>query len=52
MGHLRARWVARGSASRRRHRRAETLRIGLVNRVVPADQLEPETLKLAERLAQ
>lgn len=30
----------------------EALRIGLVNRVVPADQLENETLKLAERLAQ
>jgi 2-(1,2-epoxy-1,2-dihydrophenyl)acetyl-CoA isomerase len=30
----------------------EALRIGLVNRVVPADQLEKETLKLAERLAQ
>jgi 2-(1,2-epoxy-1,2-dihydrophenyl)acetyl-CoA isomerase len=30
----------------------EALRIGLVNRVVPADQLEQETLKLAERLAQ
>jgi 2-(1,2-epoxy-1,2-dihydrophenyl)acetyl-CoA isomerase len=30
----------------------EALRIGLVNRVVPADQLEPETLKLAERLAE
>jgi 2-(1,2-epoxy-1,2-dihydrophenyl)acetyl-CoA isomerase len=30
----------------------EALRIGLVNRVVPAEQLEPETLKLAERLAQ
>jgi 2-(1,2-epoxy-1,2-dihydrophenyl)acetyl-CoA isomerase len=30
----------------------EALRIGLVNRVVPADQLEGETLKLAERLAQ
>jgi 2-(1,2-epoxy-1,2-dihydrophenyl)acetyl-CoA isomerase len=30
----------------------EALRIGLVNRVVPADQLETETLKLAERLAQ
>ena len=30
----------------------EALRIGLVNRVVPADQLESETLKLAERLAQ
>ena len=29
----------------------EALRIGLVNRVVPADQLENETLKLAERLA-
>lgn len=31
---------------------AEALRIGLVNRVVPAEQLEQETLKLAERLAQ
>jgi 2-(1,2-epoxy-1,2-dihydrophenyl)acetyl-CoA isomerase len=30
----------------------EALRIGLVNRVVPADQLESETMKLAERLAQ
>jgi 2-(1,2-epoxy-1,2-dihydrophenyl)acetyl-CoA isomerase len=30
----------------------EALRIGLVNRVVPTDQLESETLKLAERLAQ
>jgi len=30
----------------------EALRIGLVNRVVPADQLESETRKLAERLAQ
>src|SRR5262249_32869507 len=30
----------------------EALRIGLVNRVVPADQLEGETMKLAERLAQ
>jgi 2-(1,2-epoxy-1,2-dihydrophenyl)acetyl-CoA isomerase len=30
----------------------EALRIGLVNRVVPAEQLEQETLKLAERLAQ
>src|SRR5262249_54106141 len=30
----------------------ETLRIGLVNRVVPAEQLEHETGKLAERLAQ
>jgi 2-(1,2-epoxy-1,2-dihydrophenyl)acetyl-CoA isomerase len=30
----------------------EALRIGLVNRVVPADQLEQETLKLAEQLAQ
>jgi 2-(1,2-epoxy-1,2-dihydrophenyl)acetyl-CoA isomerase len=30
----------------------EALSIGLVNRVVPADQLESETLKLAERLAQ
>jgi len=30
----------------------EALRIGLVNRVVPAEQLETETLKLAERLAQ
>jgi 2-(1,2-epoxy-1,2-dihydrophenyl)acetyl-CoA isomerase len=30
----------------------EALRIGLVNRVVPAEQLENETLKLAERLAQ
>jgi 2-(1,2-epoxy-1,2-dihydrophenyl)acetyl-CoA isomerase len=30
----------------------EALRIGLVNRVVPADQLEQETLKLAGRLAQ
>ena len=30
----------------------EALRIGLVNRVVPAEQLEHETLKLAERLAQ
>jgi 2-(1,2-epoxy-1,2-dihydrophenyl)acetyl-CoA isomerase len=30
----------------------EALRIGLVNRVVPGDQLEQETLKLAERLAQ
>jgi 2-(1,2-epoxy-1,2-dihydrophenyl)acetyl-CoA isomerase len=30
----------------------EALRIGLVNRVVSADQLEQETLKLAERLAQ
>jgi 2-(1,2-epoxy-1,2-dihydrophenyl)acetyl-CoA isomerase len=30
----------------------EALRIGLVNRVVPADQLEKETLKLGERLAQ
>jgi 2-(1,2-epoxy-1,2-dihydrophenyl)acetyl-CoA isomerase len=30
----------------------EALRIGLVNRVVPADQLANETLKLAERLAQ
>jgi len=29
----------------------EALRIGLVNRVVPAEQLEQETLKLAERLA-
>jgi 2-(1,2-epoxy-1,2-dihydrophenyl)acetyl-CoA isomerase len=31
---------------------AEALRIGLVNRVVPAEQLEQEALKLAERLAQ
>jgi 2-(1,2-epoxy-1,2-dihydrophenyl)acetyl-CoA isomerase len=30
----------------------EALRIGLVNRVVPAEQLEHETRKLAERLAQ
>jgi 2-(1,2-epoxy-1,2-dihydrophenyl)acetyl-CoA isomerase len=30
----------------------EALRIGLVNRVVPAEQLEHETGKLAERLAQ
>jgi 2-(1,2-epoxy-1,2-dihydrophenyl)acetyl-CoA isomerase len=30
----------------------EALRIGLVNRVVPAEQLEQETVKLAERLAQ
>ena len=30
----------------------EALSIGLVNRVVPAEQLEQETLKLAERLAQ
>src|SRR5262249_47831783 len=30
----------------------EALRIGLVNRVVPGEQLEQETLKLAERLAQ
>jgi 2-(1,2-epoxy-1,2-dihydrophenyl)acetyl-CoA isomerase len=30
----------------------EELRIDLVNRVVPAEQLENETLKLAERLAQ
>jgi 2-(1,2-epoxy-1,2-dihydrophenyl)acetyl-CoA isomerase len=30
----------------------EALRIGLVNSVVPAEQLENETLKLAERLAQ
>ena len=30
----------------------EALRIGLVGRVVPAEQLEHETLKLAERLAQ
>jgi hypothetical protein len=30
----------------------EALPIGLVNRVVPAEQLEQETLKLAERLAQ
>ena len=30
----------------------EALRIGLVNRVVPAEQLEQETLKLGERLAQ
>ena len=30
----------------------EALRIGLVNLVVPAEQLENETLKLAERLAQ
>ena len=30
----------------------EALRIGLVNRVVPAEQLEQETLKLAQRLAQ
>ena len=30
----------------------EALRIGLVSRVVPAEQLEQETLKLAERLAQ
>src|SRR4029434_1372713 len=30
----------------------EALRIGLVNRVVPAEQLQQETLKLAERLAQ
>jgi len=30
----------------------EALRVGLVNRVVPAEQLEQETLKLAERLAQ
>jgi 2-(1,2-epoxy-1,2-dihydrophenyl)acetyl-CoA isomerase len=30
----------------------EALRIGLVNHVVPAEQLEQETLKLAERLAQ
>jgi 2-(1,2-epoxy-1,2-dihydrophenyl)acetyl-CoA isomerase len=30
----------------------EALRIGLVNRVVPAEQLEQETWKLAERLAQ
>jgi len=30
----------------------EALRIGLVNRAVPAEQLEQETLKLAERLAQ
>jgi 2-(1,2-epoxy-1,2-dihydrophenyl)acetyl-CoA isomerase len=30
----------------------EALRIGLVNRVVPADQLAQETLKLATRLAQ
>ena len=30
----------------------EALRIGLVSRVVPAEQLEHETLKLAERLAQ
>jgi 2-(1,2-epoxy-1,2-dihydrophenyl)acetyl-CoA isomerase len=30
----------------------EALRIGLVNRVVPAEQLEQETHKLAERLAQ
>jgi 2-(1,2-epoxy-1,2-dihydrophenyl)acetyl-CoA isomerase len=30
----------------------EALRIGLVNRVVPAEQLAQETLKLAERLAQ
>jgi 2-(1,2-epoxy-1,2-dihydrophenyl)acetyl-CoA isomerase len=30
----------------------EALRIGLVNRVVPAEQLEQETGKLAERLAQ
>jgi len=30
----------------------EALRIGLVNRMVPAEQLEQETLKLAERLAQ
>jgi 2-(1,2-epoxy-1,2-dihydrophenyl)acetyl-CoA isomerase len=30
----------------------EALRIGLVNRVVPTEQLEHETLKLAERLAQ
>jgi len=31
---------------------SEALRIGLVNRVVPAEQLAQETLKLAERLAQ
>ena len=30
----------------------EALRIGLLNLVVPAEQLEQETLKLAERLAQ
>ena len=30
----------------------EALRIGLVNRVVPADQLQNETQKLAERLAE
>ena len=30
----------------------EALRIGLVNRVVPTEQLQPETRKLAERLAQ
>src|SRR5499427_6647846 len=30
----------------------EALRIGLVNRVVPGEQLEQETTKLAERLAQ
>ena len=30
----------------------EALRLGLVNRVVPADQLQAETLQLAERLAQ
>jgi 2-(1,2-epoxy-1,2-dihydrophenyl)acetyl-CoA isomerase len=30
----------------------EALRIGLVNRVVPTEQLQQETLKLAERLAQ
>ena len=30
----------------------EALRIGLVNRVVPAEQLQQETLKLAERLAE
>jgi enoyl-CoA hydratase/carnithine racemase len=31
---------------------AEALRIGLVNRVVPAEKLEEETLELARRLAQ
>jgi 2-(1,2-epoxy-1,2-dihydrophenyl)acetyl-CoA isomerase len=30
----------------------DAARIGLVNRVVPADQLETETMRLAERLAQ
>ncbi len=30
---------------------AEALRIGLANRVVPADELMPETYKLAERIA-